>query len=407
MSLQASSKLKVAYITTSFSSLSHTFIRREIEALRVQGVEIGLFGVRRDRSAIDWDSKTFFLYPISIKQIIFSLVKVILKKPKGFRNGLIAAVFNEELNPYQHLKLIYHFFISLPHAERMIRDGYSHIHAHFINVPATIAMYCSIISDIPFSFTCHSAGEIGLREVIGVRQKFRKASFVRLISNFLKTDLADYLKNTKNVHVIRCGLDFSGYELRKNTEAMPTYKILAIGRLVEKKGFIYLIEALGVLKKEGFNFVLQIVGEGPLLGKLKSLAEERQISKDVRFLLKRTSDEVETILSLADVLVVPSVTAETGEKEGLPTVIVEAMRACTPVVASEHSGIPEIVINRETGLLVSEKDNSQLANAIKEILTNQGLKETLVRNAFFRARDDFDAKKINNSLIALFSKASI
>ena len=220
---------KVAYITSSFETLSHTFIRREVEALRLKGVEIDLFAIRPDGDMPKW--RASYLYPVNSIELIQSNFKVLLYNPTGFFKALNLALFNTEKNIFQYFKFIYHFFLSNIHSLKLIRGNYDHIHAHFLNVPASIAMFSSLVSRVPYSLTVHSAGEQNSQDINAVTSKIKHANFIRLIASYLQQDLDKYFNEGTNIHMIRCGL-----EVHKSKNIIKKKKcILAVG-IGRKKG---------------------------------------------------------------------------------------------------------------------------------------------------------------------------
>jgi len=344
---------KLAYITTSFGSLSHTFIRREVTELRRLGLDISLFGIRPDvsekLSAEDKNliKETIYLYPLRISAVIAANAFFFTNRPYCYFKILLEALLNEEINIFQHSKLIYHFFVSSYIAFKMRTSRIQHIHAHFLHAPSSIAMYCSKLLNIPFSITVHSAGTMGLKEMIGLKNKLREARFICTISEYNRNYICKYISSCKEkTYVVRCGIDISDYRWRGDqdkAERLKSVKLISIGRFVEKKGFKYLMEASRVLKKEKISFTLKIIGDGPAKAEVKKMSEDFNLKDDVIFKGILSHKEVKEELYKSDILIVPSVESRTGEKEGIPVVIMEAMASGVFVIATCHSGIGEIV----------------------------------------------------------------
>ncbi len=397
---------KIAYITTSFESLSHTFIRREIEAQRKKGIEIDLYGIRPDGNMPKW--KASYLYPINIFDLIYSFFKTFFYNPLGFFKAFKIAVFNGEdlskgdglniRNLFQYFKFIYHFFISTIHCSKIIDREYTHIHAHFLNVPASIAMFCSVISNVPYSITVHSAGEKEIKDINAIKQKFNHSKFIRIISEYIKNDIAGYFQNRNELdtkmRIVKCGI-----EVKDKDKKVIKGQILAIGRLVEKKGFSYLVNAVDNLLNQGVSCNLIVVGGGPEFENLREISKNKKIS----FVGAKSNHEVLEYIASSNLVVVPSVRAKSGEKEGIPTVILESMLLNTPVIATMHSGIPEVVIDKQTGILVPEKDIKALSENIKLLLSNDSLCKSLCENAYNFVRKEFDINKTTNELIKLWT----
>ncbi|MFQ5768585.1 MAG: glycosyltransferase, partial [Acidobacteriota bacterium] len=157
--------------------------------------------------------------------------------------------------------------------------------------------------------------------------------------------------------------------------------ILGVGRLVEKKGFVGLMEACSLLKDRGVLFRCRIIGEGPERGRLEALISRRQLEPFCRLEGARTQEVVHRSLMEATVLAAPCVTLSSGDKDGLPTVILEAMAQGTPVVSTPVAAIPEIVEDHRTGLLVPEQDPSALAGRLESLLVHPRRCRRLARAA--------------------------
>jgi glycosyltransferase involved in cell wall biosynthesis len=392
--------MKIAYITTSFGSLSHTFIRREIKELLKLGLDISLFGIRsetakelskKDKELI---KETNYIYPLKLFKIIYSNIWFSLKKPTNYFKTLFNALFNEEINPFQHLKLIYHFFVSPYLALKIEKEKAKHIHAHFMNVPATIAMYCSRLTNIPFSITNHSAGINQLKEMIGLKQKLKKVQFVCTMSNYNKKYINKIYSCKQKIYIIRYGIDLKEYKgLKHKLKEKNKIKLLAIGRLVEKKGFRYLIEAINILQKEKINLSLNLIGDGPLKKNLISSSKKYKLD-NINFNGSLSQDEIKKKLDNSDIIIVPSIVSSTGEKEGIPNVILEAMAMNVPVIATNHAGIPEIVKHKETGIIIPEKKSLAIAEAVKLFAKDNNLRKICIENGRKLVSEEFNIKKI-------------
>ncbi len=410
---------KIAYLTTSFSELSHTFMRREIAELQKLNVDVFLYGVRPNISKVDESvrnifDETFYLYFKKKKQIFFWILDVFLSNlyflffsPIKYFSGFFSALFNEEKKPIDHLKLIYHFFVSARIAKKMKKKKIEHIHAHFLNVPATIAFYCSKLLGVSYSITAHSAGEADLKEMIGLKMKIKNAKFIAVISDYLKKYINRVIYSCSDkTYVIRCGLDVNEYKTDKDHETIfdkDKVRLLAVGRFVEKKGFRYLVKAAKLLKDSDISFNIVFLGDGALLENCRSVADEIGVSDVVSFKGSKSPEEVKDYYENSDIVVVPSVTAKTGEMEGIPVVIMEALLMGVPTISTEHSGIPEIIINEETGLLVPEKDPEAIKDAIIRLSSDIDLRRKVIENGKKIIEENFNIKKSAEKLKKLFN----
>lgn len=401
--------MKVAYLTTCFGTQSHTFIRREIWALRARDVKIGLYGIRRENSAIASDAQplvdeTIYVYPLKPLDVIRANLKYLLRSPLRYLKGALNALSSKEFSIQRRAKMLYHYCISAPIAERMSEDGITQIHAHFMNVSTSIAMYASYHSTIPFSVTVHSAGTYKTPHMLGVDQKLQSAQFLMMISHN-NVEYFDAISPCRDKsHVVRCGMNLNDFTFRdaEKVHSQVRARLLGVGRFVEKKGFKYLIDAAHLLHKSGVEFTLTLIGDGPLAEPLKQLAKEHQLGDRVLFAGQKSTAEVRAAMLESDVVIVPSVTSATGEKEGLPVVIMEAMATGVPVIASEHSGIPEIVQPGKTGILTPEKDARAIAQAITQVV--QQPSPEMIKNAYQLVEQNFNIERVAEQRLALFSR---
>ena len=367
--------MKIAYLTTCFGTQSHTFIRREIRALREQGVDIALLGIRKDDGNLapdgaDLVAETRYLYPLQWGKILSENARSLARGPGAYFKGLWEALASEEFSLARRLKMGYHYVVAAAFVADVRELGITHIHSHFMNVSTSIAMYTAHHARLPFSATVHSAGTFRTPSILGMHQKVRRAQGLVMISHY-NVDYIDAIEPCRHkATVIRCGMDMDNFEFRdpaKHTPGAPP-KLVAVGRFVEKKGFTHLLDAAHRLKAANVAFSLDVIGTGPLDQSLRQQAKTLELAPEVSFVGFKSTAEVRAAMDAADLVIVPSVTCSTGEKEGLPVVIMEAMATGVPVVATEHSGIPEIVRQADTGWLVPEKDAEALAAAITSAL---------------------------------------
>ena len=398
--------MKIAYVTNCFGTQSHTFIRREIEALRRLGLVIHLYGIRKDSipapESMAIVNETHYLYPLRLPETILAILYYIFTSPLNFFRGLYKAGTSKEFSIRRRCKMVYHYLLAAQTARRLKKQQITHIHAHFKNVSASIAMYASHHSGIPFSITVHSAGTYKTPHILGLHQKLRQARFLVMISNY-NIDYYDAIEPCRaKSHVVRCGIELDQFSFRAPRPLTQPLQILAVGRFVQKKGFAHLLDAISTLSDENINLHLTLIGDGPLMPELKAKAADSGIESVITFAGQQNTDHVRQAMTRADVVVVPSVTSDSGEMEGLPVVIMEAMASGVPVIASDHSAISEIVKDRETGLLTQEKDAQGIARAIKslELLDL----DRMTKSAHQFLKENFDIEIVARKRAELFSR---
>jgi glycosyltransferase involved in cell wall biosynthesis len=257
--------------------------------------------------------------------------------------------------------------------------GIGHLHAHFGTLATDVARIAAAIAGIGYSFTAHAKdiyhdyGHDG-----GLALKLRDADAVVTVSDFNVDHLrAAYGDAAAHVRRIYNGLDLAGFDWRAPDPDAD--EILAVGRLVEKKGFHILVEALLILAERGMRPRCRIIGQGEERAHLATQIDGAGLSGSVTLDGPRPQPEVFAAMRRAAVLACPCVVGRDGNRDGLPTVLIEAMALGTPCVASDVTGVPEIVRHDETGLIARAGDAVALADALARTLAEARLRERLSR----------------------------
>lgn len=280
------------------------------------------------------------------------------------------------LVPFLLLSLWFHLLILLP--------KYDMVHAHWL-IPQGILQ--SFFKK-PYIITGHG-GDISSfnKSIIKTlkRKCMKNAKAVVVVSKYKEQELKSNFPDVE-CELISMGVNIDFFEKERNYKenyfGQENKKVvLYVGRLAEIKGVEYLIHAL----KDNKEVLLVIVGDGPLRKKLED--ETRNICCDVKFLGSKSHEELKTIYASADVLVVPSISDNKGAQEGLPTVILEAFAAKLPVVATNTGGISDIVVSEKTGILISQKNEGDIKNAVEKLLTKVEFRKTVVDNAYEKVKE--------------------
>jgi glycosyltransferase involved in cell wall biosynthesis len=288
--------------------------------------------------------------------------------------------------------------------------GVEHLHAHFAHGPASVARYASLLIGVPYSFTAH-AKDIYTSPPGLLATKIDLAKFVVTCTDYN----SEYLRSLASpatrarIHRIYHGVDLSKFDAGSrevsDTTTASQLTVLSIGRLVEKKGLPYLIEAIADLRAQGYPVHLKIVGGGPVREALASQIQHAGLTHSVTLLGPRPQEALLDLYPSAAVFALPCIVTENGDRDGIPNVLVEAMRMGVPVVSTCISGIPELVINQQTGLLVPPRDARALAEAIARLLDDHTLADRLVAQAAQHVRNEFDLTGNTARLRKLFETA--
>ena len=286
-----------------------------------------------------------------------------------------------------------------------MRDrGTGHLHAHFAGVPTTAARYASRLLGIPFSFTAHARDIYveGRQDRPGLAASLKQAAFAVTCTEYNREYLTQRFPQVPagKIHRVYHGIDPDRFAVRRERDAGPM-RILAVGRLQRKKGLHVLFEACGILHGLGREFTVIIAGDGPEKERLTRLAQERGIQGRVLFLGEVTQEEILPAYASADVLALPCLVERSGDRDGLPNVILEALAAGLAVVTTPVSGIPEVIEEGVTGLLVPSEDPAALAAALERLMDDPDLARRLGEAGRERVRRDFDLR--NSPLADLFA----
>ncbi len=397
--------MKIAYLSSLYPAVSHTFISREVQALRARGVDVQTFSVRRagesdilGEEAIREAQSTRWLVPPRIDELVLSLIWVAFTRPVRAVHVLWRAIGKRGLNLRERFLWLCYFCEAAVLARWLGRERIDHLHCHFGNSGSSTGMIASRLCDIPFSMTCHGSELLDMREN-RLAEKVECASFVACVSKHGKAQLMMNCpsEHWKKLHVIRSGLKFIGPP-SENAEKRRGC-ILCVGRLSREKGHLVLVEALARLRDEGCDYNCVFVGDGPLRGAIETRINELRLGSRVSLAGSLPSAEVLEMYKSAEVVVLASFS------EGVPVVLMEAMAAACPVVATRVGGVPELVKNGQTGVLVAPGDVRELSQAIRWVLDNPEQARQLGVNGCAFVRRQFDLEIGVDQLVKLFERS--
>jgi glycosyltransferase involved in cell wall biosynthesis len=273
------------------------------------------------------------------------------------------------------------------------QKGVRHLHAHFATSATTVARLAARFAGIPYSFTAHAKDifhEYVKPDDLG--RKLRDAAAVITVSDFNVRYLRDrYGEDAAHVRRVYNGLDLRQFPYTEPRLRLP--RVVAVGRLIEKKGFADLIDACSVLARRGCVFDCQIIGSGEQESELRERIARLGLDARVELLGPRPQSEVIRYVQESAVLTAPCVVGSDGNRDGLPTVLVEAMALGTPCVATDVTGIPELVRDGVTGLIVPQRGPEVLAAAIERLLADAALRVRLASAARRLIEEEFDVER--------------
>ncbi|MEA5600341.1 glycosyltransferase family 4 protein [Nostoc sp. UHCC 0252] len=405
--------VRIGYILKRYPRYSETFVVNEILAHEAAGLDIEIFALRPP-------CDTHFQNIISqVRASVNYIRKPIQGRMSESLNSLTptaASYFWAELQ--EASKVIPDFWSKLAFAQGeqastvyqaawLAREArlkkITHFHAHFGTVATSVARLASHFTGIPYTFTAHAKDIFHESvELEDMQRKLKDAATVVTVSDYN----LNYLQKTygaKRIQRIYNGLDLRQLEYSSPVDRPPL--ILSVSRLIEKKGLSILIDACAILKRINCDFQCQIVGTGSLEPVLQQKIQDLGLQSTVEIVGPRPQNDVFKLVQQAAVFAAPYIIGQDGNRDGLPTVLLEAMALGTPCISTDVTGIPELVRDRQTGLIVPQHDAEQLAIALQQLLSNPALRVKLSKQARQLIESEFDIHRNSAELRAIFDAA--
>jgi len=385
--MKTSNPLRIGYVVKRYPRFSETFIVNELLAHEAAGWPIEIFSlgpcidshfqniVSCVRGAV-----TYLPSEVPKASEFWRLVEEAASQFPGFWRTFEAARGENVRDVYQALCLV----------AEIKKRGIDHLHAHFATSATSVARLASLFSRVPFSFTAH-AKDIFHESVVpeDLERKLTSADSVVTVSDFN----LEFLQNHYGAAAGKVVRLYNGLHLDRFAYSAPEERppvVIAVGRLVEKKGFSDLLKACAILRDSGTSFRCQIVGNGDQEDALRSELIRLGLGSLVELSGARPQSDIIRMVQSAAVMAAPCIVGEDGNRDGMPTVLLEAMALGTPCVSTPVTGIPEIVREGETGLLVPQRDPVALALALKRLLGDARLRIQLASRARRLIEAEFD-----------------
>ena len=391
----------LAYLSNNYSGLSHTFIHNEVLELRRLGTDIRTYSIHRPSNKMVSEGyhagkdDTFYVFPLNIRRFICSHIHYFIKSPFTFIKLLCLVLAGDHPKVYDRVRTFYHFCEAIYLARKFEEESISHVHVHFAAGTVTSALVISELTGIPYSFTAH--GSALLLQRVLLQKKISSAKFIIAISEYNKKFMLRIdPESEKKIFVVHCGIDPSHFSPADKKVNDP-FTILSVGNLVPAKGHSFLIEACNSLRKKGFRFRCIIIGEGSEKKILEKRIHDYGIAGRVTLKGAVAHNKIQDYLNSADVFVLASLS------EGIPVALMEAMSKRLSVVSTAITGIPELVENNVSGLLVPPKDAEQLSKAISLLIDNETMRKKLGQNGRNKVLKDFNLETNVAKLKSIFN----
>ncbi|MBE9052394.1 glycosyltransferase [Nostocales cyanobacterium LEGE 11386] len=408
--------MSVAYILKRYPRYSETFVVNEILAHEAAGLNIEIFALRPP-------CETHFQNIISqVRSPVTYIHRPIQGRVSASLNSLAptaASYFWAELQEASQVIPDFWSKLAVAQGEQastvyqaawLAREvqlkGITHLHAHFGTVATSVARLASHFTGIPYTFTAHAKDIFHESvEFADMQRKLEDAATVVTVSDYnLK-----YLQETYGVAAKHVKRIYNGLDLRQLKYSSPANRpplIISVGRLIEKKGLSILIDACAILKQRNYQFQCQIVGTGELEPALREQIQDLELQSTVEIVGPRPQNEVFQLMQQAAVFAAPYVIGKDGNRDGLPTVLLEAMALGTPCVSTNVTGIPELVRDGDTGFIVPQYDAEKLAIALGRFLRDSTLRVDLALRARRLIESEFDIERNAGNLRGLFCTRS-
>lgn len=418
-------------ILKGYPRISESFISSEILLLESLGIPVEIYSLKQPRESRVHD------HVRSIKAGVTYLPEYVLPNLRSILKSNIALLRNRGARYLRCLAralarslarrkpaTIRHFLQAghLVHT-RLSNPRIRHLHAHFCHTPASVALFASELTGLPFSFTAH-AKDIYTSAPDQLARKIERASFVVTCTHYNAEYLSQIASNRQTfppengsraeiytgqpatpIHTIYHGINPDFFTFAPPAPPDSKLRILSVGRLVPKKGYDDLIRALSLLDRDALDFHLTHIGEGESASEIKRQAEEAGLGPKISFLGTLSHEEVLNHYREAHCFVLACKVAKNGDRDGIPNVIAEAMACGLPVIATRVSAIPELVVDGETGILVPPGDPQALAAALRRAFLDVEGNALRALRARRKVEELFDSRKCVLQLHSLFSRA--
>ena len=401
--------MKILYIFSIFPKLYHTFILNDMIRLNNMGNEVFVLSITKsnqkviNKGAFNLMDKTYYFEDFMIENDSYFLkffikVERKLRRYSYFSWFIRKFVFKNERNEKYFKDLGLRIYAYKRIADKIKQEKIDIIHGGFGNIPATAAMILSDLTGIPFSFETHARDLFVLFNKYS-KEKIEKADKIFAISNYNKRYLIDNLEcHAAKVIVKRVSFNNS-YCDQISEKKKKENLILSVCRLDPIKGLEYAIEAFKLVSQKSKDLKFIIIGDGPLKNQLLKKVEELFLVNKITFLGGVNNEEALDYVAQSTIVLLPSVIAPSGDRDGIPTALIEAMYLKTPVISSRISGIPELIDDGVNGFLTEPGNVKQIAEKMNRLLSNKLLRVRMGEQAREKVKKEFNIENSTNKLI--------
>jgi glycosyltransferase involved in cell wall biosynthesis len=380
----------LAVLVNGFPRLSETFVLHELLELERRGLRLHLFALRRPAEIVQQEALAELratveylpeaTMPHQRARLRLAHAALLMHRKLGYVHG-----FADVLGSSEYSRSVGVSAALLAH--RLLRLGSPPLYVHFAHKPATIGRFAALLAGVPYALSAH-AKDIWLTPDAELARKVQDARVVLTCTEQGRAQLERLADGRTPVHLAYHGVELKG-RTRSSGQDEAT-RLLAVGRLVEKKGHETLLLAAAQLRDRGLGFTLRLVGEGPEWPRLQRLVHELRLTHRVVFLGPLSETEVRTEYENADVFALPCRKLANGDQDGLPNVILEAMAHGLPVVSTRLDGIAEAIVDGESGLLADQDDPAAIARHLERLIEDAGFRAQIGEAGRVRVSESFE-----------------
>ncbi|ETN93142.1 Glycosyltransferase KanE [Gammaproteobacteria bacterium MOLA455] len=402
----------IHYITST--GVGNAWVGNELMSLADQDIPFRLHSLRQPTSTFfksgrveEIASQTNYIYPLGAARVIVSVLLAPFLFPRHFFPALWNSLFGRKESFTIRLKSLLHFCVACAWARDLRHQRVSHIHSQWINSCGTVGMYAAWLLGKSFSFTGHAADLF--RERCALKDKIARAEFIVCISSFHRDFYIAEGADPDKLMINYCGIDTSQFSPICTTDpdveksqGRPL-RLLSAARLVEKKGFKYLISACKTLAEKGVDFECVIAGDGPLLNQLEEQIVQHNLAGRVSLTgLPLLQEDIPNFMRSGDIYCLPCVWASDGDVDGLPQMLMEAMACGVPVISTRLVGIADLIEDGKTGLLAEPNDADDLSEKIGRLISDKSLRDRFSESGREKVKSEFDLSHCLESLLNKF-----
>lgn len=398
---------RMGYLISRYPAVSHTFILREVEALRRQGFVIETASINRpDQPPQDMPARereeaarTYYVKAHGVAGALAAHAIALCQRPLAWLAGLVYALRLGGTDLRRIALGVGYFTEALMVGRWMRANDLPHLHVHFATAAANVGLCVKKVFGTSLSLMIHGPDEFDDVRGQSLAEKIARADFLFCIGSFARSQamrLSDPA-HWRKIDVARLGVDTSTYAPR-TAKTAGAFHILCVGRLVAAKGQYVLVDAARRLAADKRDFRVTIVGAGPEERGLRAAVRDAGLEQHVTLAGALNQEQVRRLYEEADAFVLPSFA------EGIPVVLMEAMASGVPCVTTRITGIPELIRSDDEGLLVAPSDAEALADAIARLIDDPGLRARIGAAARRRVDADFHLERNTARLASLFAR---